>query len=123
MDERSTYGPFTTRIKSSIVDKILFKYCQQDNKSAYFEYPKNIESINDTLIYNYFKWINESKKGTNNKIHIVPFAHACNGGLKIDKKASTTIDGIFACREVTGGVHGADRIGGLSICNALVLEL
>ena len=120
MDERSTYGPFTTRLKSSIVDKTLFKYYQKDHDSAYFEYPKNIDSINDTLIYNYFKWISESKKDTNDKIHIVPFAHACNGGLKIDEKACTTVDGIFACGEVTGGVHGADRIGGLSTCNALV---
>ncbi|RDY26317.1 FAD-binding protein [Romboutsia weinsteinii] len=120
MDERSTYGPFTTRLKSSLVDKVLFQYYQLDKNSAYFEYPKDIESIDDTLIYNYFKWLNKFKKDTSNKIHIAPFAHACNGGLKIDKKACTTVDGIFACGEVTGGVHGADRIGGLSTCNALV---
>lgn len=120
MDERATYGPFTTRLKSSIVDKTLFRYYQQDNDSAYFEYPDDIESIDDTLIYNYFKWIKESKKSTSDKINITPFAHACNGGIKIDEKAGTTVDGIFACGEVTGGVHGADRIGGLSTCNALV---
>ncbi len=120
MDERSSYGPFTTRLKSSAIDKALFKYYQSNGESAYFEYPKDIESINDTLIYNYFKWLNNSNKNTNDKIYITPFAHACNGGIKIDEKASTNIDGIFACGEVTGGVHGADRIGGLSTCNALV---
>ncbi|WP_375792452.1 FAD-binding protein [Clostridium chauvoei] len=51
---------------------------------------------------------------------MAPFAHACNGGLKIDENASTTVKGIFACGEATGGVHGADRIGGLSTSNALV---
>lgn len=120
MDERSTYGPFTTRLKSSVIDKVLFKYYQSNNESAYFEYPKDIENINDTLIYNYFKWLNNSNKNTSQKIYTTPFAHACNGGIKINEEASTNIDGIFACGEVTGGVHGADRIGGLSTCNALV---
>ena len=120
MNERSTYGPFTTRLKSSAIDKNLFEYYQNNSDSAYFEYPKNIENIDDTLIYNYFKWINDSDKNVNNKIYITPFAHACNGGLKIDENASTNINGIFACGEATGGVHGADRIGGLSTCNALV---
>lgn len=120
LKERSTYGPFTTRLKSNIIDKKLFEYYKKDNDSAYFEYPKNIEDIDDTLIYNYFKWLKDSKKNINDKIHIAPFAHACNGGLKIDENASTTVNGIFACGEVTGGVNGADRLGGLSTCNALV---
>lgn len=120
LKERSTYGPFTNRLKSNIIDKKIFEYYKKDNDSVYFEYPKNIENIDDTLIYNYFKWLKESNKNIKDKIHIAPFAHACNGGLKIDENASTTVNGIFACGEVTGGVHGADRIGGLSTCNALV---
>lgn len=120
LNERSTYGPFTTRLNSSIIDKTLFEYYKKDKDSAYFNYPKNIENINDTLIYNYFKWIKENNIGTDDKIHIIPFAHACNGGFKINEQASTNISGIFACGEATGGVHGADRIGGLSTGNALV---
>ena len=120
ISERSTYGPFSTRLRSNIIDKILFKYYQDNNECAYFEYPDNIEGINDTLIYNYFNWMKESKKDIDKKIYITPFAHACNGGIKINEDASTTVNGIFACGEATGGVHGADRIGGLSTCNALV---
>ncbi|MBX7326974.1 FAD-binding protein [Clostridium chauvoei] len=120
LKERSTYGPFTSRLKSNIIDKKIFQYYKKDNDSVYFEYPKNIENIDDTLIYNYFKWLKESNKNIKDKIHIAPFAHACNGGLKIDENASTTVKGIFACGEATGGVHGADRIGGLSTSNALV---
>ncbi|WP_278360653.1 FAD-binding protein, partial [[Ruminococcus] torques] len=32
----------------------------------------------------------------------------------------TGVNGLFAAGEVTGGMHGADRIGGLSTANGLV---
>ena len=50
----------------------------------------------------------------------MPFMHAANGGIRINEKAATSVPGIFAAGEATGGVHGADRIGGLSTANALV---
>jgi len=40
------------------------------------------------------------------------FAHAFNGGIKIDERGRTTVPGLYACGEVAGGPHGADRIGG-----------
>ena len=53
-------------------------------------------------------------------IHIGIFAHAANGGVRIAPDASTGVSGLFAAGEVTGGMHGADRIGGLSTANGLV---
>ncbi|MCI8514676.1 MAG: FAD-binding protein [Lachnospiraceae bacterium] len=43
---------------------------------------------------------------------IACFAHAINGGLKIDENASTTVPGLYAAGETAGGPHGADRLGG-----------
>lgn len=48
------------------------------------------------------------------------FAHASNGGVRIESDTSTGVPGLFACGELTGGMHGADRIGGLSSANGLV---
>ncbi|MFR7669685.1 MAG: FAD-binding protein [Collinsella sp.] len=48
------------------------------------------------------------------------YAHAANGGIKIDKTAHTGVEGLYACGEATGGMHGADRIGGLSSANGIV---
>lgn len=48
------------------------------------------------------------------------YAHAANGGIKIDKTAYTGVEGLYACGEATGGMHGADRIGGLSSANGIV---
>ena len=43
---------------------------------------------------------------------ISTFAHAINGGVRIDQNAHSTIPGLFAAGEVAGGPHGADRLGG-----------
>lgn len=43
---------------------------------------------------------------------VVHFAHAFNGGVRINEMAESTISGLFAAGEVAAGSHGADRIGG-----------
>ena len=59
-----------------------------------------------------------SKRGVNlctDTIEIAPLVQNFNGGVKIDGNAATTVTGLFAIGEVSGGVHGADRPGG-NIC-------
>ncbi len=45
-------------------------------------------------------------------VEVMHAAHAFNGGLVIDDRASTTIPGLFAAGEIAAGPHGANRIGG-----------
>jgi L-aspartate oxidase len=45
-------------------------------------------------------------------LQIACFAHAINGGLRMDAQGATTIPGLYAAGEVAGGPHGADRLGG-----------
>jgi L-aspartate oxidase len=40
------------------------------------------------------------------------FAHAINGGIKIDRCAASSVPGLYAAGETAGGPHGADRLGG-----------
>eukprot|EP01128_Nolandella_sp_AFSM9_P008614 TRINITY_DN52_c0_g1_i2.p1 TRINITY_DN52_c0_g1~~TRINITY_DN52_c0_g1_i2.p1 ORF type:complete len:525 (-),score=127.01 TRINITY_DN52_c0_g1_i2:119-1540(-) len=57
---------------------------------------------------------------------ITPSIHYTMGGLLIDEKAQvlnkegTPIPGLFAAGEVTGGVHGANRLGGNSLAECAV---
>lgn len=46
------------------------------------------------------------------QIEIACFAHAVNGGIKIDETAQSSIPGLYAAGEVAAGPHGADRLGG-----------
>lgn len=55
------------------------------------------------------------------KIPIEPIYHYTLGGLEIDTYARTSIDGLYACGEITGGIHGASRLGGNAMSEALVL--
>jgi len=45
-------------------------------------------------------------------VEIAPAAHTTCGGVLIDEACRTGIPGLLACGEVTGGLHGANRLGG-----------
>lgn len=55
----------------------------------------------------------------------VPTVHHTMGGIRIDVNAQACdadgnpIPGLFACGEVTGGIHGENRLGGNAICDCI----
>lgn len=51
---------------------------------------------------------------------IDPTLHYQNGGLFYDKKGTTSIPGLFVAGEVSGGVHGENRLMGNSLLDVLV---
>ena len=53
-------------------------------------------------------------------MEVAPTAHHFMGGLAITKDAETTIPHLFAAGEVTGGVHGANRLGGNALADTQV---
>lgn len=54
---------------------------------------------------------------TKRPIRVRPLVHYMSGGVQINPLSQTEIPGIFACGEVTGGVDGANRIGGNALTN------
>ena len=54
------------------------------------------------------------------KILTYPVLHYQNGGLVIDTRAETTLDGVFACGEIAGGTHGRNRMMGNSLLECVV---
>ena len=46
--------------------------------------------------------------------------HYQNGGLVIDRDGRTTVPGVFAAGEITGGVHGRNRMMGNSLLECVV---
>ena len=53
-------------------------------------------------------------------IELGPAPHTSLGGVCIDADCHTTLEGLFACGEVVGGLHGANRIGGNAGLETLV---
>ena len=53
-------------------------------------------------------------------MEVAPTAHHIMGGLKVTKEGATTLPGLYACGEVSGGVHGANRLGGNALAETQV---
>ena len=53
-------------------------------------------------------------------VEVVPTAHYMMGGVVFAVDCTTEIGGLFAAGEDTGGVHGANRLGGNGVANSTV---
>jgi succinate dehydrogenase/fumarate reductase flavoprotein subunit len=53
-------------------------------------------------------------------VEVVPTAHYMMGGVEFRADGATAIRGLFAAGEDTGGVHGANRLGGNGVANSTV---
>jgi fumarate reductase (CoM/CoB) subunit A len=49
--------------------------------------------------------------------------HTYLGGVRIDEWGRSTIDGLYAGGEAAGGIHGANRLGGLALIDSYVFGL
>ncbi len=117
LEARSPYGPFTSRLASRAVD-LAVDAAGPEGLPLRYEFPR--EDVPE-FVQTFTSWL-EEQQGIHptDELRIGMYAHASNGGIAIDEAGSTGIPGLFACGEVTGGMHGADRIGGLSSANGLV---
>src|SRR5215469_11036925 len=53
-------------------------------------------------------------------VEVVPTAHYMMGGVTFQPDCRTELNGLFAAGEDTGGVHGANRLGGNGVANSTV---
>jgi len=53
-------------------------------------------------------------------MEVYPSMHHMMGGIRINEWGETNVSGLYACGEVAGGVHGANRLGGNSIAEGQV---
>ncbi|MEA4956582.1 Succinate dehydrogenase flavoprotein subunit [bioreactor metagenome] len=53
-------------------------------------------------------------------MEVAPTAHHFMGGVRIDENCQSSVYNLFAAGEVTGGVHGANRLGGNALADTQV---
>lgn len=121
LDQRSGYGPFTSRLASREVDLAVAHEMAATGRGVRVTYTDALRKNPPEFVRTYFDWLREAKGVTPDEpAELIMYAHAANGGVCIAPDASTGVPGLFAAGEVTGGMHGADRLGGLSSANGLV---
>ncbi|RXF74165.1 L-aspartate oxidase [Hansschlegelia zhihuaiae] len=54
------------------------------------------------------------------RVEVIPTAHYMMGGVAFRGDCSTELPGLYAAGEDTGGVHGANRLGGNGVANSTV---
>ena len=89
------------------------------------DYNKSIEDEKDEE-FNKGGALRPIKEGPYYIQKVVPSAHHTMGGLKINTMAQVldtkgnVIEGLYAAGEVTGGIHGTNRLGGNAITDIIV---
>ena len=117
LEQRSGYGPFTSRLASRAIDLVIDQ-AGAEGLALHYDFPR--EDIPE-FVQTFATWLqDEHGIAPTDEMRVTMYAHAANGGIRIDKTAATGVAGLYACGEATGGMHGADRIGGLSSANGIV---
>lgn len=117
LETRSSHGPCTCRLDDERVD-LAIDAAGNDGLPVRYRFP---DGDVPEFIQTFTTWMQEDLGiSPEEELRLAMYAHAANGGIRIDKHAWTGVEGLYACGEVTGGMHGADRIGGLSSANGLV---
>ena len=114
---RSEHGPFTASRPDREVDFAIAAAGDAGARVTYDlpdELPEFMKTFSD--------WLLETHGiRPDDELRVAHYAHAHNGGILIGADAAVAgVPGLYACGECTGGMHGADRIGGLASANALV---
>jgi len=78
---------------------------------------KTIEERLPTMLEQFLKFGVDIRR---EPMEVAPTAHHIMGGLRITPHCQTTLQGLYACGEVTGGIHGANRLGGNALADTQV---
>jgi len=121
-------GPLPVR---DILTRLMFDEIRQGRGTAHgglyidiTNSPRSSAEINAllerlrSLPFNNLKDLGIDVKTTS--IEVAPGAHYTLGGVHIDERGRTTVPGLYAAGEITGNVHGANRLSGNALAETQV---
>lgn len=129
---REPHGPFTTADSSKYFDITLMKSAlrnigargglMDESVGCTIRYSPDILKDERGHVRDYTDWLLREHhiRIECDPISIAPFFHAANGGIQTGHDCSTCTGGLYACGEAAGGIHGADRLGGMASGSCLV---
>jgi fumarate reductase flavoprotein subunit len=122
MERYDARGERATR---DIVSRAMFEEMRRGNLTPLGGLYIQMSHLDPALVRRQFKGMVERCADcgfdlAGGRVEVVPTAHYMMGGVEFEVDCATAIPGLFAAGEDTGGVHGANRLGGNGVANSTV---
>ncbi|MBI4697785.1 MAG: FAD-binding protein [Nitrospirae bacterium] len=120
------------RSKRDILSKQLLKIIRNNMgikeglayKSVYLDLRNVFVQNSVDSLKSFSNFLNKlSRSGVDPRTDLIPVApmvHYQNGGIAVNSRCETSVPGIYAAGEITGGIHGTNRLMGNSLLDILV---
>ena len=122
LEQRSGYGPFTSRLASRAIDLIIDQ-AGVEGLALHYDFPR--EDVPE-FVQTFATWLQDERGiAPTDEMRVAMYAHAANGGIKIDKTAQTGVrastlavrrqaactapTALVACQAPTASCSGASR--------------
>ena len=106
-------------------DKLAILMAEKDKTGGAFAH---IEEVPDTLWHDraFLYAVSLPRpffKDIKTPLRVAPLEHYFCGGVEIGTNGETKVDGLYACGEVTGGIDGANRMGGNALTHSVTFGI
>jgi fumarate reductase flavoprotein subunit len=119
------YDPLAERATRDVVSRSMFTEIRKGNTTPHGGLYISMAHLGAQRVAKEFKGMVERCADcgfdlAGGLVEVVPTAHYMMGGVEFRGDCSTTLPGLFVAGEDSGGVHGANRLGGNGVANSTV---
>ncbi len=119
------YDPRDERATRDIVSRAMFDQMRKGNVGLRGGLYITMRHLDPVMVRKQFKGMVERCEDcgfdlVSGRVDVVPTAHYMMGGVVFNTDCTTDLAGFFVAGEDSGGVHGANRLGGNGVANSTV---
>jgi fumarate reductase flavoprotein subunit len=119
------YDPKAERATRDVVSRAMFSEMKKGNTTPHGGLYISMAHLGATEVRKQFKGMVERCADcgfdlAGGLVEVVPTAHYMMGGVEFAPDCTTALPGLFVAGEDSGGVHGANRLGGNGVANSTV---
>jgi fumarate reductase flavoprotein subunit len=119
------YDPKAERATRDVVSRAMFAEMKKGNTTPHGGLYISMSHLGVAEVKKQFKGMVERCADcgfdlAGGLVEVVPTAHYMMGGVEFAADCSTRLPGLFVAGEDSGGVHGANRLGGNGVANSTV---
>ena len=119
------YDPRAERATRDVVSRAMFEQMRAGRTGPNGGLYITMRHLDPAMVRRQFKGMVERCRDVGfdlvaGLVEVVPTAHYMMGGVRFRPDGGTALPGLFAAGEDTGGVHGANRLGGNGVANSTV---